>query len=360
MREGPYEIQLIGEDGRLFPEIEFDDGQCIASAEPGKTYHVLVNVYRDIRGLFPAKYLRFGLYVDGVDVQYWKRIDLSNEKLLPSNPALPVSSRFWGFKKNLTEMLAFTFTAPVTNGSRAAGAQTGNTDNLGTIRLVVYEAQVTNGVYDNQSGYGEAPAQRTIGESAKFWQQASVTTTAGRPICLDQEKFSPLPRWSNISKIPLEMLVLRYHTLSMIDFLAEFRHRLVPDGGGVGETRALNGTGSKRGSEVLDLTGDDDDQLLSAAVGSSSNRATEAGTNLGTDVSGNGDTDARDGSGAADPTKRRRVQDGSATGNGDLASDTSDATAELDEREELIDEEISYVVRRKEVTILDLSEDPDS
>lgn len=389
MRLGPYEVYLVADNDQVLPEVEFEDGQTIASAEPGATYHVLVNIYRDASGKFPAKFLRFGLYVDGVDVQYWKRVDLSNEKLLPSHPALPVSSRFWGFKKNLTEMLSFTFSVPKTSTSSSAVVpQSSGADNFGTIRLVVYEAQVTTGVYENRSGYGEAPEQRTIGESAKFWQQASVTTTAGKPLRLDHEKFAPLPRWSNVSKVPLETLVLRYHTLSMIDFLKEFRHRLVPDGAAGAAGRGASGDPGCNG-EVFDLTGDDDDRATGSAheQGRDGNSSSDGRGNLETTEQRSavsrphGSLDSQDGDNLRDTEgshKRRRLDatysggDGSgeaaatAVGVAGSSSSTNGSGGDggggggcgiVEESEEPIDEEISYVVRRKEVTVLDLSED---
>ena len=111
MRQGPYELQLVTTGGDnncnecVLQERDIH-GMRIVTAEPGQSYHVKINIYRDHKGRFPSKYLRFGLYVDGIDVQYWKRIDLSNEKLLPSDPMEPVVSRFLGFKKNTTEMLS--------------------------------------------------------------------------------------------------------------------------------------------------------------------------------------------------------------------------------------------------------------
>jgi hypothetical protein len=347
MRQGPYELLLVG-DGEVTLDEYLFDGVPVAKAEPGQSYHVMVNVYRNESGRFPAKYLRFGLYIDGIDVQYWKRIDLSNEKLLPSDPKQPVCSRFWGFKKNLDSMLSFVFSAPSTS-SASDSSSSGSMASLGTIRLVVFEAQVATGVYDNMNGYGEAPGQQNIGESEKFWKQASVTTAAGKALRLEKEKFLPLSRWSNIGTVPLATLQLRYHSSSMIEFLAEFQHRLPGAAAGEHAEGAASGSSVSVTREkclvVHDLTEDDSGEgegvgrIVAAAEGeceSSSSSKRQRTEEIGAEVQH---------AGALLP----------AEGDGALAADDE----QDGDREVLIDEEVSYVVRKKVVPLVDFSVDSD-
>jgi hypothetical protein len=78
MREGQYEIIVLDDRDRPLTEEVISD-RSFVTAQPGSSYHVKINVYRNKSGQFPAKYLRLGLYVDGNDVQYWKRLDLSDQ-----------------------------------------------------------------------------------------------------------------------------------------------------------------------------------------------------------------------------------------------------------------------------------------
>src|SRR5690242_10677228 len=78
------------------------DGTLFAVAEPGKEYFVKVNVHRDLEGNFTFKYVRIGLFVDGYDVQYWKRLDMSDQSTIPSDQ--PSHTKFWGFKENTADL----------------------------------------------------------------------------------------------------------------------------------------------------------------------------------------------------------------------------------------------------------------
>ena len=116
-----------------------------AVAEPGEEYAVRVNVYRDMHGEFTPPRLRVGLYVDGVDVNYWKRIDLSCTNLLPRDTTSPVSATFWGFKKNANDIRSFVFATPtvINEVGQLPALGTGyNEKALGSIKVVVFPAQV--------------------------------------------------------------------------------------------------------------------------------------------------------------------------------------------------------------------------
>jgi hypothetical protein len=88
MREGKFELVAASIDesfGGIRPfEERSISGNTYAVAIPGQEYCVKVNIYRDENGQFAPARLRIGLYVDGSDVQYWKRIDLTKEHLLPT------------------------------------------------------------------------------------------------------------------------------------------------------------------------------------------------------------------------------------------------------------------------------------
>ncbi len=99
MRVGLYEVLLIGDNNQAFEETWIGE-QCYFHAIPDRHYHVKINIYRDPNTMeFPSPYLRFGLYIDGNDVQYWKRLDLSDASLLPKDDQEPRLIPFLWFQE---------------------------------------------------------------------------------------------------------------------------------------------------------------------------------------------------------------------------------------------------------------------
>lgn len=108
MREGLYEVQLVNVNDEPFREEEIDD-KTYTHAAPGQEFTVKITVHRHpITGEFPYACLRLGLFVDGYDVQYWKRMDFT---VTPAELD-HVSAVFVGFKKNTADLRAFVFSAP--------------------------------------------------------------------------------------------------------------------------------------------------------------------------------------------------------------------------------------------------------
>lgn len=179
MREGKFEL-VVGSTGNLraFNERVIDK-KTYAIADAGEEYYVKVNIYRDLNGLFYPPRLRVGLFVDGNDVQYWKRIDLSEESILPKDPNVPVSATFWGFKKNVTDMRSFVFAKlkePSSSSSSSSGGSNGSdstSSSIGSLHVVIYEASVIGGTFENKNGFHEIPENQIILENKKFWQQVS-------------------------------------------------------------------------------------------------------------------------------------------------------------------------------------------
>lgn len=241
MREGLYELILLNEKEIPFQETVIGRNTFV-SVEPNQEYHVKLNVFRDQNGRFPGKYLKFGLYVDGIDVQYWKRLDLSNEKLLPTDKSAPVSTCFWGFKRTSEDIRAFKFAAPQnvvkvqkqdvhnrdvhTSDVRTQDNPTEHSSvrshSLGSVKLVVYEAEQTTGWMKNQNGNHKTPdAPPVIDPNSKFWKQASVATCTGSKVENDKEKFIPLLKWKNKTVEPCATLLLQYHLADVVGMFRE-------------------------------------------------------------------------------------------------------------------------------------------
>lgn len=209
MRDGQFEVILCNRDEIDINEMIIDE-KNYAIAKESDEYYVKVNIWRDNSGGFPCENIRIGLFIDGKDVNYWKRLDFKDV----DNDSKYLCAKFWGFKKNAQELRAFVFAPP--NLSSNELIMNNNKAN-GTIKVVFYEAVVVGGIFENRSGIHEIPTHpENINQNEKFWKQASVTTKAGRKLEEDKEKFNPLTRWTNKNKTPLHESNLYYHTLETL------------------------------------------------------------------------------------------------------------------------------------------------
>lgn len=256
MRWGNYEISILT-DSKVLNEVVLS-GKTYVYSEPGKEYHVNIAVYRDpITRKFPATHLRFGLYVDGIDVQYWKRLDLSQDKDLPSDINIPVCVKFWGFKENVSELRSFVFTTPTYIEENAAIPTAAETvRQMGTLRVVIFEARVTTGDFHNQQAAKKVITQSSInGGNVKLLDQASLITGTGQQVSNTQEVFAPLQRWENLSKQPLATIDLYYHSRQMIDILSRLMGQRMAER----ERVSTYSTSGKRDASVLQMDSSDDE-----------------------------------------------------------------------------------------------------
>jgi hypothetical protein len=257
MREGIYEVVVLRADGSRCEE-QVVGGRTHVIAEPGQEFVVRVMVHKDAAGRFDHDMYRVGLYVDGHDVNYWKRIDTSATR---ENYA---ATSFYGFKKNVQELRAFTFAETVMTDRTHVAASASADSSLGTIRVEIFKARPSNGIFQNNAGYHEMPdSTRNISETKKFWTQPSVTTRAGRKVF--NEQFNPLQRWENINSTPDHVSILQYHTRELVALLRTIHEqKLAPEGSPAQQgarQRARDAStlpGAKRPRVVVvDLTGDD-------------------------------------------------------------------------------------------------------
>jgi hypothetical protein len=269
MRVGPFEVFVIDQDGHRLEETLIDNKQY-AVASPGKEYIIKVQVYKNIEtNSFPAENMRVGLYVDGQDVQYWKRLDTS---LLPKESNC-VNSIFHGYKKGKDDLRSFIFAKPrsvpgPSSGSSSAAspyASAAPAPSHGTIQVVIFEAEQVQGIVQNVGGKYEVPGQHQINSEGKFYKQPSVTTIGGRNIT-EAERFVPLLRWKNKTDTPLVTMDLFYHSPEMIQFLELFHQERGQGGQGGSDSGGASGSGRGGGAvsggsrekrkrdEIVDLT----------------------------------------------------------------------------------------------------------
>lgn len=197
-----------------------------------------------------------GLYVDGVDVQYWKRLDASTIKDsdISNNDDLKdsISAKFYGFKKNVGDLQSFVFSTPevIETSDKIRSA---TKESVGSIYAVIYEAKVEEGTFSNQVMVKDVKnhTKVVVPEASKFFDHASLTTTAGDVVEKGKDPFNPLQRWSNQSQYPIATLTLKYHSSSTLDILKRAKdshQKSIP-----------SDQSRKRPHEVIDMTGEDDD-----------------------------------------------------------------------------------------------------
>lgn len=136
MRVGQYEVSLVKENGDAYKERQIGD-KTYVQGEEGQEYQVKVSVYQESDGTFPAKYLRFGLLVDGDDIGSKKRLDLSN-KVSTYQYSQPAFCTILGFPAQSHAQKSFTFALPSLT-SNDANCKT----DLGSVKLLVSEAHKT-------------------------------------------------------------------------------------------------------------------------------------------------------------------------------------------------------------------------
>ena len=199
-----------------------------------------------------------GLYIDGIDVQYWKRIDFSHldDIIKKDNTKTTkfVTAKFYGFKKNVNEIRSFVFSNPTVQSSNDYNNLINENEDinrpLGSIHVIFYEAKVENGIYDNQNGQYEVPNQNThqISDKKKFFEQATVTTIGGKLIDKTKEPFNPLTKWSNKSNEPSHSMTLYYHSKMTIDLLNNI------------EIQNNNVNNKRKYNKIIDLTNENENE----------------------------------------------------------------------------------------------------
>lgn len=231
-----------------------------AAAQTGKPFKVKLNIFRNRNGLFPAEFIRVGVYIDGYDVKDWRRIALPPDDGSSPGDKQMVSVEFAGFFTGGDGTRAFSF-GPL--GRKVGADEDVNEQQFGSIRVLVFEAYISDIPHERTEFQGtrHMPEIRCVEESRKFWQTASVTTVAGDLIPGTERKMTfnpPRPgdkvqfKWRNCGKDPLVELTLHYHTADMIRFLRGFleqeeqqrqEHRQRVQNGQNGGQQQQNGVG---------------------------------------------------------------------------------------------------------------------
>jgi hypothetical protein len=262
MREGQFEVDLLNNN------IVFEESNGFVLGSPGTEYSVRISkiaffsVYinytysmnftinklgifkNPVDNQFPFESgkIKIGLYIDGVDVQYWKRVDLNEVE------SDKVEVSFWGFKQNTSDLKAFVFSEPVNNSSSFNSAKHEDNSSLGQIKVVIFEAEGMQEIFSNTVHAGEAPSAHYLSSDKKFWQQASLTTRGGRN--LQKESFHPIVKWKNTSSHPAKTLIINYHTPEMLKLKESIE---------INSSTSSSSASSHHQTGVIDLSKDDED-----------------------------------------------------------------------------------------------------
>lgn len=208
MRDGSFEVKAFA----VSNDVELEEtAEGFIVAKPGIEYYLKIRIYKSKETVRIGPCIKVGLFVDGVDVLYWKRIDLSTNK-----DEVMAETTFHGFKNETVEVKTFVFQKPrVMNADKLKDFVKSPSD-VGVFKVVFYEAEVVNETFANNIKSTEKiPVTTFVSDSEKFWKQASVGTSGGRTVT-NKEVFKPLPKWINKTKEPFKILLAKYHTEEQI------------------------------------------------------------------------------------------------------------------------------------------------
>jgi hypothetical protein len=226
MRQGPYEIEVVDENGSVLPEKDVN-GQSVLEAEHGLTYRVRLRVHPSEDGKFSADKIVARLYVDGYCAESQRTelnivsCPISKFNLSPTPFPRGVSVTFTGFRKNQHEKVAYVFCLPEASAQYAA-RKTSNAEEGGTLKIIVYRAVDTGRVQDNSANWPSTvpSALAQTPEDTKLWKRPSIVTSPGK--CLVSRTDGAYPVWEKHEQ--LAALTLPYHSAETIAFLQDFHN----------------------------------------------------------------------------------------------------------------------------------------
>ena len=237
------DVQMMSTQGRgvmkelLEREV---DGKTYTVVPPGVgEYAVRVQFKKGPDGAWPYDKVKIGCYVDGHDVNYWKRMDFGAMKKDQASAA----AFFLGFRRAGSEIRAFTFASTVPDSNDSTSAKLSNSlASVGSVKVEIFAAKAqSKEIYANKAGGHDIPSgSKAVSGNKKFWQQASLNTSGGRAV---SEAFNPIEVWQQDGGDPVLVVEKWYHSAAMLDTIEQI-------------------TGKKRPrtpepEDILDLTADD-------------------------------------------------------------------------------------------------------
>jgi hypothetical protein len=166
-------------------------------------------------------YIRIGMYVDGIDVNYWKRVNFItlDSECIEGKATDPIHVMFNGFPAGQDTVTEFMFSDVMKLKNNSLPTTTSCGSSIGEIKIIIHEATISYGTFKNVSKSAQ-PSRESNAQDIKPVGRPSVVTSSGKVIS-GKEIFKPLEKWSNVSNEPFKTIILRYHTRSKLDFLLD-------------------------------------------------------------------------------------------------------------------------------------------
>ena len=203
MRQGCFQIDVIS-NGVVAPQ-ETLKGETYAVVESGSEYTVQVTVFKNDDGSIPHEFLVFFLEIDGVGTNNGRNISITD---LTSFPAIITFKGFNG--GSVAYKFGTTLTSAEVSGPQAV--------NVGTMKIVVYKG--VKGELVPRRGEEKRAESMCVPANKKFWQTASVATTAGRTLSVPS---STAISWKKADPKPMAEITLHYHTRAVVELLKLFQ-----------------------------------------------------------------------------------------------------------------------------------------
>eukprot|EP01032_Pedospumella_encystans_P008318 gene8318-9890_t len=215
MRQGCYELLVLGGDGVKFEECEID-GKSFVRAEPGKEYKVKFIIHRNASGCFPFLHAKCVLTVDGTAVDNGRCVDLD-----PSRAEY--CCLFSGFRMSVDAIQALTFSEIAVGSADSTLFDAGS--KAGLLQVTVFEMERSDQLANASYNWTPvAPAVSTVSENKKFWQQPSLATTRGRELKVSASLAKFI--YKKLRQVPDVTVEIQCHTGGVLDFLREQHNKL--------------------------------------------------------------------------------------------------------------------------------------
>ena len=266
MRDRDVEVTVVRADSDklTFSEKTINSVTYALVPSAGCEYLIRVTLHRNkYTRLFPfedvpCQCIKIGLYIDGIDCGYYKRIAYSKSTFHNS-----ISCEFTGFRKAGNNVQAFVLSNTV--GTIDINTSSNSTSkNIGDIKVTLNMAIATDETYENKSLAREVPgASKLIDNNQKYFNQAKFSTGGGRVIPMS---FNKTTQWNNVNTVPDKTIIMKYQKTDIVEALAaSLNSSSSSSSSGTGvfkrvrDTDESNSPSKAKRAIMVDLTGEEEE-----------------------------------------------------------------------------------------------------
>ena len=270
MRDRDIEVLVmqVGSNKSAFSEKTVNDVTYALIPSAGCEYIVRIILHRNKYTQFfpfedvPCQCLKVGLYIDGIDCGYYKRVSYS--KALPHHHST-VACEFTGFRTEGNRVRAFVVSNTIGSSDMNIN-ESSTSNNVGNIKVTFNMAKATENVFENRSTSREVPgASKLVDNNQKYFKQAKYSTGAGRTLNMS---FTTTKQWVNINSLPDKTITMKYQKTDIIEALAAalITSSSSPSESATGVVKRVREEGSNNNSPskskraiMVDLTGEEEE-----------------------------------------------------------------------------------------------------